>query len=116
MDNQVITDSRGKAIISLELTSNSLIIGFDSFSIRIEDTDQQCCELRFLTTDDDLNSFLGATFLGVDTLDAPSVIEPHEYHDVEFVQVRTSIGVLVLETHNIHNGYYGGFNVQVSRI
>jgi hypothetical protein len=34
-------------------------------------------------------------------------------HEVQFLRVSTDAGTIVCETHNEHNGYYGGFNVCV---
>jgi hypothetical protein len=38
---------------------------------------------------------------------------PHDYdvHEVQFLIVDTDKGSFTCESHNVHNGYYGGFLV-----
>jgi hypothetical protein len=98
-----------------------LLITFtDDTQICISDTGQDCCESRYLTCDDDVQSFTGARFLGYDVLAAPTPTEHgeygDEYHEVQFLHVRTDKGSLTCETHNEHNGYYGGISITVAEV
>lgn len=82
--------------------------------LRIHDT-TDCCEYRYMTTDDDLTWYNGATLLGVEVLNGPEIeIEHGGVHETQFLRVRTSAGWFTIETHNEHNGYYGGFNLRAS--
>jgi hypothetical protein len=87
----------------------------DGTQISFADEGQDCCEHRYMTCDDDLQSFTGARFVGWEVLDAPSR-DDGDVHEVQFLHVRTDGGAIVCETHNQHNGYYGGFNVVVREV
>jgi hypothetical protein len=94
-------------------------LDFDNMIIR--DDGQQCCEARYITTDDDLMAFVGARFIGIRLLSAPNGKAPDSdlrtdddgpvYHEVQFLIIDTTYGCIVFETHNEHNGYYGGFDI-----
>ena len=80
------------------------------------DDGQCCCENRYMTCHDDLTSFTGGTLLGVRVAEGPSSEgEWGDCHEVQFLRLYTSKGVIVCETHNEHNGYYGGFNVRLKK-
>ena len=52
--------------------------------------------------------------MSIELRDAPNV-EDDEYgnvHEVQFLVVTTSKGAFTIETHNEHNGYYGGFFIE----
>lgn len=90
-------------------------------SIEIMDTAQNCCERRYPTTDDDLSAIVGAKLLRVEVKGSKDITpETDEYagetHEVAFVDIITSKGTVTLATHNEHNGYYGGFDLQVKII
>ena len=83
-------------------------------SLRIWDSGQSCCESRYMTTDDDLSSFVGAKVVSLDAVGGPT--EEDEYgdpHEQMFVKLETTAGTITMVTHNEHNGYYGGFDVKV---
>ena len=106
----------GKKIKDLRLDVDGLIIEFADTAIMIFDDGQSCCEDRYMTTDDDLKYYIGSTLMGAVIADAPN--RPAEYgeHEVQFLIVNTSLGDFTVETHNEHNGYYGGFLVRVKEI
>lgn len=71
-----------------------------------------CDETRWMVCDDDLEYIHGATLCGIELLDAPSVPNDEgDTHEVQFLRVFTSMGNVTVETHNEHNGYYGGFDI-----
>jgi hypothetical protein len=85
----------------------------DIGEIQIADGGQSCCESRYMTCDDDLTSFAGARLVHMD-LEAGDNDAEGEYgecHEQRFLKVRTTNGDFTVCTHNVHNGYYGGFNV-----
>jgi hypothetical protein len=87
-----------------------LVIDFiDSTGIVLFDDGRSCCENRYVHTDDDLAAFTGAVFLGCEIREASNVPDEYGDHEVQFLLVHTSLGVVTIETHNEHNGYYGGF-------
>ena len=110
--------SVGKEAVSLELTKDKwdeykeLVFTFtDGTQLMIFDEGQSCCESRYMTTDDDLAGFVGSTLLEAEVADAPNIIGGYGDHEVQFLHVKTSRGTFTVETHNEHNGYYGGFAV-----
>lgn len=109
---EAINASIGKTIVSATMAENSLRFALaDGQTLVLSDEGQDCCEHRYMTCDDDLSGFYGATLLEVEVRDAPS-IDDGDVHEVQFLVVKTSKGDITAETHNEHNGYYGGFSVQ----
>ena len=86
----------------------------DNTAIILGDEGENCCESRYMTNDDDLSYYVGATLLKVEILGGTSTTDQYgEEHEIDFLHITTSKGVIVCETHNEHNGYYGGFNLEV---
>lgn len=116
--------SVGKMITELkidkEMSEDSLVFTFeDETKMRLYDAGQSCCESRYLHTDDDLGTFIGSKLIDARILDAPDATDDDDLddvHEVEFLVVGTSKGVIVVETHNEHNGYYGGFAVRAQMV
>lgn len=112
--------AQGKVIKSAVLDPDrgdggALVMCFtDGTGIEIWDDGRSCYESRYMTTDDDLASFIGATFKDIEMRDGPDTQDEYGApHEMRFVYVDTSLGTFTLETHNIHNGYYGGFFIKV---
>lgn len=107
----------GKRITAITLNHTDdpehLDIVLEGGGISVLDDGQSCCEIRYMTTDDTLTDFVGATLTGMELRDAPCVEDAHETHEVQFLVVHTSLGDFTIETHNEHNGYYGGFAVVI---
>lgn len=107
----------GKTISSMRLDparnggDGGLLIYFnDGSGIAIEDRGRSCCEARYITTDDNLDAYVGATLLDIEVSEGPTTSgEWDTQHEIAFLRVKTDRGVVVCETHNEHNGYYGGF-------
>ena len=120
---QTLRRNIGKAIASLELdptigAGGALVFRFtDGTGMRLRDDGQSCCEHRYMHSDDKLADFVGARFLGAGVKDAPSTEgEYGEVHDVQFLVIQTTIGEFAIETHNEHNGYYGGFLIVAEEV
>lgn len=112
---RVITASLGKTITSLELGGDdALHFTFqDGSRMKFEDVGQSCCEQRYMRTDDDLASFVGAKFVGAQLKEAPEVEDEYgETHEVQFLEIETDRGSFTMANHNEHNGYYGGFEIR----
>jgi hypothetical protein len=109
--------AKGKVIKALSLDEEDdghLNLDFeDGTGIRIYDDGRSCCEARFMTTDDDLPSFVGAAFTGCRVQDGGTTKEDYETKEVQFLLVDTSKGTFTVTTHNEHNGYYGGFYLKI---
>jgi len=116
---EALQAARGKVIQTITMKAaddrgvyaDSLILGFNDSALEMWDDGQSCCETRYMHTDDDLTGFLGAEFRNIEVRDAPNRDDESEEHEVQFLLVHTSLGTFTIETHNIHNGYYGGFSV-----
>lgn len=114
---EVFHKSVGKTISSIELKNNVLFFTFDDgYRIQVWDNGQSCCELRYMRTDDDLSYFAVSKLLNMEIRDAPDVEEKYGVHEVQFLLVTTSKGVFTMNTHNEHNGYYGGFSIEIDEV
>ncbi len=102
--------AQGKIISEIRFSEKALILKFgDGSAIKIWDGGQSCCEHRYMTTDDDLQYFVGTKFLNAELREAPSKdTEYGDVHEVQFLLVNTDKGTFTIESHNEHNGYYGG--------
>ena len=109
------TAAMGKTIVDLRLVpdTDALYFTFDDGSqMKVYDDGQSCCETRYMTTDDPLADFFGATLTGAELLDGPTTDgEWGEPHETQFLRIKTSVGDFTMVNHNEHNGYYGGFRV-----
>ena len=108
---QAMEDSIGQTIVSIELKNEVLILTFkDGNRLELFDNGQSCCESRYMRTDDSLNDFKGAKFLGAEIKKSPGIVESDfEDHEIQFLEIKTNQGVFTMSSHNEHNGYYGGF-------
>lgn len=106
----------GKRIAAVALTDDKLRLTFaDGSGLTLADEGQNCCENRYMRTDDDLAYFVGAELRGAEVRDAPSVKDTDgDWHDVQFLVIQTDKGDFTLSSHNEHNGYYGGFMICAS--
>lgn len=112
---EVFQKAINKKIATVALSGDELhFVMEDGFKFAIADEVRSCCENRYMTCDDNLAQFSGATLLDVEV--APSgkntTGKYGSEHEIEFLRVKTSRGVITAETHNEHNGYYGGFWVK----
>jgi hypothetical protein len=97
----------GEHVDQLRLTLN------DGTTLCLWDGGQSCCEHRYMHSDADLPAFVGATLMDVSLAEAPTVSAEYDQdHEMQILNVHTSKGVLDVVTHNVHNGYYGGFWIQ----
>ena len=116
--------AKGKTIERLRIDNEynlwdgGLLMRFtDGSGVWIYDDQRSCCETRYMHTDDVLSSFEGASFVGVRLGEyTTSETEGGEESEVQFLIIDTSLGSAVVETHNIHNGYYGGFWIKVAEM
>lgn len=112
--NEAVLASIGKTITALELNGDdALVFTFsDGAKLKVFDAGQNCCESRYMRTDDKLAEFVGSTLVGFDVKDAPDMDDGNgDVHEVSFLQVNTSAGDFTMSSHNEHNGYYGGFAI-----
>lgn len=107
---KTLEESKDKTITKLSIDEDYLMFCFsDNSKMRMFDDGQSCCESRYINTDDNLNDFVGSKFIEAGIKAAPEIECEYGTHEVQFLVIKTSIGEFTLETHNEHNGYYGGF-------
>lgn len=106
---QALTACLGKVITRVAMVDEALHISFeDGTKLAVSDDGQYCCESRYMTCDDNLESFVGDMFIGLEIKEAPPINDGGEDHECEFLEVQTNKGCFTLTNHNEHNGYYGG--------
>ena len=102
----------GKVIESAVIVNrDELRLTVGGRTIFVSDEGQSCCEDRYLHTDDILRDYIGAVLIEFNLEDAPDAPANYGNHEVQFLRVKTSKGIFTVETHNEHNGYYGGFAI-----
>jgi len=110
----------GKKIrdICLDDNDNVLRVDFaDGYKVQLWDNTHECSEERYMSTDDKLQDFIGATWIEAEIRDGPTTDDNwNEVHDIQFLLISTSKGTFTLETHNKHNGYYEGFEVVMREV
>lgn len=106
----------GKAIASVKIESdeNLVVVFTNEGKLTLRDDGQSCCESRYMRTDDDPKSIIGAELTSIELREAPSVSEQYSEHDVQFLVLITTKGNFVCSNHVEHNGYYGGFSITAS--
>jgi hypothetical protein len=114
---ETFREAIGKTITDLELESEELVFTFsDGSRMKLFDDGQSCCEERYMHTDDDLAYYIGSKLLSAETRNAPDENAEWDVHEVQFLLVTTDKGVFTMASHNIHNGYYGGFLIRVAAL
>lgn len=99
-------------IRAVSLKDDTVRVEFeDGRVLSIWDGGQSCCENRYVTTDDDLPYFAGSRFVDAELGEHRTTDTKYEEHEMQFLNVKTTKGVITFETHNEHNGYYGGFAI-----
>ncbi len=109
-----VNASMNRVIKKLVLDDDTLTFTFeDGLVVSLTDEGQSCCEHRYMKTDDELSDYAGATLTDIEVVDAPDQEDQWgEVHEIQFLRVHTSKGVVVISAHNEHNGYYGGFCIR----
>lgn len=114
---KALSASLGKTIDAATLDDDDVLrIRFtDGATLALRDDGPDCCEYRYMRTDDDLSAFTGAKFIGGGIKDAPDQDDGRrDVHEVQFLEIQTDRGVFTMSSHNEHNGYYGGFSIKAA--
>jgi hypothetical protein len=112
---KIAQESIGKKISALSIDDESLRFEFeDGSKMTLSDQGQSCCEHRYLTTSAKLDKYVGAKLKGAKFNDEYSGAADYDEHEIQPVEIDTSKGKFVVEHHNQHNGYYGGFWIVAS--
>lgn len=112
---EIVQESIGKTIVQLSADEERISFVFeDGSTMRLSDQGQSCCEHRYLVNNNDLSQYIGATLTGAEFKDEYSGNADYEEHEIQPVEIQTSKGNFIIEHHNEHNGYYGGFWIVAS--
>ncbi len=107
----------GRTICGAEIIDNRLRLKLDGGQqIEIWDDGQSCCESRWMSTDDNLQTLIGHKLTRIEAKDAPDLSDEYGTHEQVFVEVGTDKGFVTLANHNEHNGYYGGFGLTITEV
>lgn len=106
----------GQKITAAEMKDERLRLTLESGKqIEIWDNGQDCCESRYMRTDDDITSLVGNTLTRIESKDgSKSDNTEDEVHEICFIEIETDKGFITLSNHNEHNGYYGGFCLTIT--
>ena len=107
-----------KRIKSISITDDQLKLVFgDDTGFVLWDNGQSCCERRYMHTDDDLQSLVGQCLVSIDVETGESgESEWGEEKEVQFLKIQTDQGFATVANYNVHNGYYGGFALNIDSI
>ena len=111
----------GRRISSVTVEEKAATLFFeDGARMVLTDEAQSCCEYRHISTDDDLTFAAGCTLLAIEEAPGRAAtseeLDNCDVHDICFIHIQTSGGRVTLQTHNEHNGYYGGFCIAAKLI
>ena len=108
----------GRKITKAVLNEKELRLTFeDGVVITLTDEAQSCCEERYITCDDDVTSLVGGRLVKIEAKDSGEKVgEYGDTHEWIFIEVATDQIPITLQTHNEHNGYYGGFGLSIKEI
>lgn len=115
-DEKIIEALSQTPISEISLKDDVLTIDFeDDCGFTISDGGQSCCESRYMHCEDesDFDHHKGSYLRFIQVVDGEDVESEYHSHEIQFCNILTSRGVIQLVCHNEHNGYYGGFAVQI---
>lgn len=117
MTSQVHLFDGTQSIVTASLHDNVIELQLDDGTrLEILDDGQLCCETRYITTDDDLGDLVGGKLRHIEVASGPSTQNAWgDEYEMQFLRIYTTTGTVVFETHNEHNGYYGGFDVVIRK-
>lgn len=89
------------------------IIFEDGSKVSVYDCAQSCCEHRYMKCDDNPGDLIGQTLRSIEVKDVDYLDDTGECHEVQFVEIATDKDFITMCNHNEHNGYYGGFTLEI---
>ena len=90
----------------------------DGVTIALTDNGQSCCESRYMKCDDNLKDLVGGKLESIEIVKVDDVTPSYfqEKHQVAFIKISTDKGSITINTHVEHNGYYGGFILNIAEV
>jgi hypothetical protein len=108
-----------KEIQLVHCDDHSLTFNFkDGTKYEFADHAENCCEKRYIHTDDCLNYFKDSKFVNAEVQDGPTTgdVNNYEVNDSQYLIITTTKGQFTIVNHNDHNGYYSGFDLVVTKV
>lgn len=107
----------GKTIKKADFKNDALSILFvDGVKIYISDNGQSCCETRYMRTDDDVEFLNGKELIKIEVKLCDNLPDQYGEHECVFLEIMVSDGPVTFSFHNEHNGYYGGFGLDIREV
>lgn len=124
---EAISKCIGKHINYLIVKNDKVVIGFEKDEgcsgftasiLEITDIDSECCEYRYFTCDDDLESF--GLLCSIELIDGGIVEEEdvseeygrdNTYHETQFLLIKTNLETITICAHDRQNGCYSGITI-----
>ena len=108
----------GKKITEVQFDEDTIILKFeDGSGFRIVDNGQSCCENRYMRTDDKPKDLIGSRLKEVRLADSRSTKDNYgDVHEIQFLIIKAGYEEISFSSHNVHNGYYGGFYIQLENL
>lgn len=134
MNDLKFNKNLGKVIKSLDISGDTFTIMFDDDTgLSMTDQGQQCCENRYMHSDDDLKYYIGAKLLNGRIEDIDTSYEQsrkyldhfietgNEYYndnvlECQFLIIDTNKGSFTIANYNENSGYYSGFDLNFEEI
>ncbi len=110
----------GKRIsnVKFDKENDRIIFNFsDGDQYSISDEGQYYCEYRYMVCEDNLSYYSDTILKDILVTDCDEKKEADfEYTDIQFLEIITDKGSFQFSTRNEHNGYYGGFEIEIKKI
>ncbi len=108
----------GRKITAAAMVDNSFLLGFaDGVTIKIWDSGQDCCERRYMRTDDVAADLIGRTLASIEVKRVETNSDNNgDPHEIAFMEINADGLIIAFSTHNEHNGYYGGFDLRIAEV
>jgi hypothetical protein len=108
----------GRKIKAAEFRGDAMRLTFeDGVTIVISDQGQSCCESRYMTCDDNPSDLIGQELRKIEVKSFDEINNDYDdCHEIAFLEIGTDQTSITFATHNEHNGYYGGFGLNISEV
>lgn len=104
----------GRKIVHASFSEDEVKLIFeDGVRIEIFDDGQQCCENRYMRTDDDVQCLIGKSLVSMTVKNVEATDCDRGTHEIAFLEIQAGHETFVISTHNEHNGYYSGFSLSI---
>ena len=114
----IVAPAIGKKIkkIHFDDIENQIVFIMETgYCFVIKSKSPDCCESRYIHTDDDLSSAVGETLLDFELSTHQDIETDDGEHQIGFFKIHTDKDTYEFASHNEHNGYYSGVHLRAIR-